>query len=78
MDLHRCVKEKVIEGKKKYLFFDEIQNVENFEKAINSFRAILNCSIFLTGSNGKLLSGELATHLSSRYVSFRIMQNKRY
>ncbi len=73
MDLHRYVKEKVIEGKKKYLFFDEIQNVENFEKAINSFRATLNCSIFLTGSNGKLLSGELATHLSGRYVSFRIM-----
>lgn len=73
IDLHNYIKGKVNEDKKIYLFFDEIQNVENFEKAINSFRATLNCSIFLTGSNGKLLSGELATHLSGRYVSFRIM-----
>lgn len=73
MDLHRYIKDKIIEDKKLYLFFDEIQNVENFEKAINSFRATLNCSIFLTGSNGKLLSGELATYLSGRHVSFRIM-----
>ncbi len=73
MDLHRYIKDKISEDKKLYLFFDEIQNVENFERAINSFRATLDCSIFLTGSNGKLLSGELATHLSGRYVSFRIM-----
>ena len=73
MDLHKYIQEKSIKDKKIYLFFDEIQNVENFEKAINSFRATLNCSIFITGSNGKLLSGELATHLSGRYVSFRMM-----
>jgi predicted AAA+ superfamily ATPase len=54
------------------LFFDEIQNVANFEKAINSFR-LFNTSIFITGSNAKLLSGELATVLSGRYVSFRIL-----
>ncbi|SKB38234.1 hypothetical protein SAMN02745120_1175 [Acetoanaerobium noterae] len=73
MDLYRCIKDKIQDEGKYYLLFDEIQNVNNFEKAINSFRATLNCSIFLTGSNGKLLSGELATHLSGRYVSFRIM-----
>jgi uncharacterized protein len=73
MDLHGFIKKKMTGKKKYYLFFDEIQNVENFEKAVNSFRASMNCSLFITGSNGKLLSGELATHLSGRYVSFRIM-----
>ena len=73
MDLYRYIKDKIQDEGKYYLLFDEIQNVNNFEKAINSFRATLNCSVFLSGSNGKLLSGELATHLSGRYVSFRIM-----
>ena len=73
MDLYRYIKDKIQDEGKYYLLFDEIQNVNNFEKAINSFRATLNCSVFLTGSNGKLLSGELATHLSGRYVSFKIM-----
>jgi len=73
MDLHRYIKSKIYDDKRFYMMFDEVQNVVNFEKAINSFRATMNCSIFLTGSNGKLLSGELATHLSGRYVSFRIM-----
>lgn len=72
MDLHRYIKEKIKDSKKYYLFFDEIQNVEDFEKAINSFRATMNVSIFITGSNSRLLSGELATLLSGRYVSFQI------
>lgn len=58
--------------KKYYLFFDEIQTVNEFERAVNSFRATWDVSIFITGSNGKLLSGELATLLSGRYVSFRV------
>ena len=57
---------------KYYLFFDEIQMVSDFERVINSFRATWDVSIFITGSNGKLLSGELATLLSGRYVSFRV------
>lgn len=57
---------------KYYLFFDEIQMVTEFERVINSFRATWDVSIFITGSNGKLLSGELATLLSGRYVSFRV------
>lgn len=56
-----------------YLFFDEIQNVRDFELVINSFRATHDVSIFLTGSNSGLLSGELATHLGGRTVSFRMM-----
>lgn len=57
---------------KYYMFFDEIQMVNEFERVINSFRATWDVSIFITGSNGKLLSGELATLLSGRYVSFRV------
>lgn len=70
--LHKYVKERVSNESKSYLFFDEIQNVENFEKAINSFRATMNVSIFITGSNARMLSGELSTLLSGRYVSFQI------
>lgn len=51
-----------IEGKV-YLFFDEIQEVKDWEKCINSFRVSLDCDIYITGSNAKLLSGELATYL---------------
>jgi len=72
-DLHKAIKAKVQDEDKYYFLFDEIQNVEQFEKAINSFRSTMNCSIFITGSNGKLLSGELSTHLSGRYVSFKVM-----
>ncbi|HJC89384.1 MAG TPA: ATP-binding protein [Candidatus Mediterraneibacter excrementigallinarum] len=57
---------------KYYLFFDEIQMVDGFERVINSFRATWDVSIFITGSNSKLLSGELATLLSGRYVTFRV------
>ncbi len=62
---------KLIEGKK-YLFFDEIQEVQDWEKCINSFRLDFDCDIYLTGSNAKLLSGELATYLAGRYVEFII------
>ena len=57
---------------KVYLFFDEIQEVANWEKCINSLRVSLDCDIYLTGSNAKLLSGELATYLGGRYVEFVI------
>ena len=71
-DLHEFVKAKIENDEKYYLFFEEIQNVENWEKAINSFKATKNVSIFITGSNSDLLSGELATHIAGRYVSFKI------
>ena len=71
-NLHEFVKSKIINDEKYYLFFDEVQNVENWEKAINSFEATKNVSIFVTGSNSDLLSGELATHIAGRYVSFKI------
>lgn len=71
-DLHTYIKDKIKNEEKYYLFFDEIQNVKNWEKAINSFKATKNVSIFITGSNSDLLSGELATHISGRYVSFKV------
>ena len=55
-----------------YLFFDEIQEVKDWEKCINSLRVELDCDIYITGSNAKLLSGELATYLGGRYVEFVI------
>lgn len=72
MDLHNYIKERIINEQKYYLLFDEIQNVEKWEKAVNSFKASKNVSIFITGSNSDLLSGELATHLAGRYVSFKV------
>ena len=71
--LYEYVEKLITDDAKYYLFFDEIQNVDEFELVINSFRATHNASIFITGSNSKLLSGELATHLSGRTLSFRIM-----
>ena len=55
---------------KAYLFFDEVQEVAGWEKCVNSFRVEFDCDIYITGSNAKLLSGELATYLGGRYVEF--------
>ena len=70
--LYDHIAERRKNEKKYYLFFDEIQMVPEFERVINSFRATWDVSIFITGSNSKLLSGELATLLSGRYVTFRV------
>ncbi|MDW7662607.1 MAG: ATP-binding protein [Bacillota bacterium] len=71
--LYEYVEKSISEEGRYYLFFDEIQNVNEFELVINSFRSTHDVSIFITGSNSKLLSGELATHLSGRTISIRIM-----
>ncbi|MFI3212809.1 MAG: ATP-binding protein [Eubacteriales bacterium] len=71
--LYQYVEEYITTVDQYYLLLDEIQNVDEFELVVNSFRATHNISIFITGSNSKLLSGELATHLSGRTVSFRVM-----
>ena len=68
---HDYVCEKIGNSKEKfYLFFDEIQEVEGWEKAINSLRVKFKADIYITGSNSRLLSGELATYIAGRYVSF--------
>ena len=72
-ELNKYIKEKIIDEKKYYVFLDEIQKVNRFEDVVNSLRAsINNISIFITGSNSKLLSNELSTVLSGRYVLFNI------
>lgn len=71
--LNRFVKDRLIDDKMYYLFLDEVQQVDNFAHVVNSLRATTkNLSIFLTGSNSKLLPDELPTELSGRYIGFRI------
>ncbi len=72
LDLNVYIKDKIKDKKKYFIFFDEVQMVDEWERAINSFKSTLNVSIFITGSNSKLLSSELATLLSGRYVTFKI------
>lgn len=71
--LNNYIKDRINDNKMYYLFLDEVQNVDNFEKVVNSLRAsIKNLSIFLTGSNSKMLSDELSSVLSGRYVLFNV------
>lgn len=69
--LNAFIKAKVKDGKY-YLFFDEIQYVKHFEKAINSFRVSFDCSIFITGSNSKMLSSEISSLLTGIIIEFTI------
>ena len=71
--LHDEIREKAAGvSERLYLFFDEIQEVDGWEKCINSLRVSMDCDIYITGSNARLLSGELATYLGGRYVEFVI------
>jgi hypothetical protein len=70
--LHQFVKAKITQKRKYYLLFDEIQEVENWEKAINSFLVDFDVDIYITGSNSHLLSSELATYLAGRYVEIPV------
>ena len=69
--LHEYVCKQIGDSKEQfYLFFDEIQEVQGWEKAVNSLRVKFHADIYITGSNSRLLSGELATYIAGRYVSF--------
>ena len=72
-DLNKEIKARISGTDKYYIFLDEIQHIEEFERALASFRATLNVSLFVTGSNSTLLSGELATLLTGRTIEFEIM-----
>ena len=71
-DLYNYIESLKKNNNKYYVFLDEIQKVEDFEKGINSLRITNNYSIFITGSNSRMTLLELSTDLSGRYVSFRI------
>jgi len=70
--LELAIDERITDEDYKYLFIDEIQNVEGFEDVVNAFREEGNFSIFITGSNSYLLSGELATKLTGRYIEIEM------
>jgi predicted AAA+ superfamily ATPase len=70
--LYDYVKSSLKPGTKNYLFVDEIQEIEHFEKALRSLLAENCCDIFCSGSNANMLSGELATYLAGRYIEFNI------
>lgn len=72
-DLNKEIKSRINDDEKYYLFLDEIQHITGFEKALASFRATLNTSLFITGSNSTLLSGELATLLTGRTIEFEVL-----
>ena len=71
-DLTKYVADRLKEGRANYLFIDEVQDIKGFENTLRSFQAQDACDIFITGSNATMLSSELSTYLSGRYVEFRI------
>ena len=71
-DLETYVAANIVEGKENYLFIDEVQEISDFEKALLSIQSDDTCQIMITGSNAKMLSGELATRLRGRYIAYRI------
>ncbi len=73
IDFYNYVKERILPGKCMYLFFDEPQIIDEWNRTVNSFRVDFNCDIYLTGSNARLLSGEYATYLSGRYIEIRML-----
>ncbi len=72
-DVYAYVKERIVLGKRMYLFFDEIQRINAWEDAINAFRVDLDCDIYITGSNAYLLSSEYSTYLSGRCVEIKML-----
>lgn len=70
--LYEMLKTKLSVGEKTYLFLDEVQEISSWEKTVNSINTDFNVDIYVTGSNSRMMSSEIATYLTGRYVSFRI------
>ena len=72
-EFYDYIAERVLPDKRMYLFFDEVQRIDGWENAVNSFRVDFDCDIYITGSNAHLLSSELSTYLSGRYVEIKVL-----
>lgn len=72
-DLYNLVKSMLLPDRMNYIFLDEVQRVSDFQKAVDSLFIKKNCDVYITGSNAYLLSGELATLLSGRYVQIKML-----
>ena len=72
-ELYQYVKQRLPENKRVYLFFDEIQRIDQWQDAVNSFRVDFDCDIYVTGSNAFLLSSEYATYLAGRSVEIKML-----
>lgn len=70
---YEYVKARILPKQRMYLFFDEVQRISGWENAVNSFRVDFDCDIYITGSNAYLLSSELSTYLSGRYVEIKVL-----
>ncbi|MCM1180774.1 MAG: ATP-binding protein [Clostridium sp.] len=73
MDLYNRIKEQLVPDKMNYIFIDEVQAVPEFQKAVDGLLIKENCDVYITGSNAFLLSGELATLLSGRYMEIKML-----
>lgn len=73
MQLYTMIKEQLLTDKMNYIFLDEVQNIPEFQKAVDGLFIKKNCDVYITGSNAYLLSGELATLLAGRYVEIRML-----
>jgi hypothetical protein len=70
---YEYVRSRIIPGKRMYLFLDELQRIDGWENAVNSFRVDFDCDIYITGSNAYLLSSEYSTYMSGRYVEIKML-----
>ncbi len=70
---YEYVRERILPDRRMYLFFDKVQRISGWENAVNSFRVDFDCDIYITGSNAYLLSSELSTYLSGRYVEIKVL-----
>jgi hypothetical protein len=71
--IHTHIKNKLVANKMNYIFLDEVQNVDEFQRLVDSLYIKKNCDVYITGSNAYLLSGELATLLTGRYIETSIL-----
>lgn len=71
-ELYLELKSKILQDKKLYLFLDEIQEIEGWEKVVNTLAADFDVDIYITGSNSRMMSSEISTYLTGRYITFHI------